>query len=62
MITDAEVIAAMASHGGGFVRALAAAARVADGRNLGIIKAAFPEYWRDYTALAEYLIKSKVTA
>ena len=55
MITDREVIAAMQTHGGGFVKALAAAALIADARNLGRIKAAFPDYWRDYTLFAEHM-------
>ena len=58
MITDSEVLDAMKSHGGGFVKSLAAAANLADPENLGRIRAAFPDYWRDYTVMAEH-IKSK---
>ena len=60
MTTDYEIIMAMSTHGGGFVKALAAAALIADARNLGRIKTAFPDYWRDYEIFAEHL-KGKAT-
>lgn len=49
---DNATIAMMEKFGGGFVRALAAALRLADPANLERIKTAFPEYWARYTALA----------
>ena len=55
MITDREVIAAMQTHGGGFVKALAAAAVLADSVNLARIREAFPEYWLNYTRFAEHM-------
>ncbi len=48
-ITDDDVVDEMERTGGGFVRALAAAARKADRENLRRIKAAFPEYWVTYS-------------
>lgn len=45
---DLKVIEAMEKHGGGFVKALAEAARRADSENLAKIKAAWPEYWKQY--------------
>lgn len=45
---DYYVVEAMTAYGGGFVKALAEAARRADPENLARIKAAFPELWQEY--------------
>lgn len=50
---DCYTIAAMQRWGGSFVQALAEAARRADSENLRRIKAAWPEYWRQYAELAQ---------
>ena len=50
---NATVIDAMQRWGGGFVQSLAQAARRADSENLRRIKAAWPEYWRQYAELAQ---------
>ena len=60
MITDGEVIQAMQTHGGGFVKRLAELAKVADSVNLARIKAAFPVYWSNYGLFAEKM-KGKET-
>lgn len=52
-IKDCEVIRAMRVYGGGFVSALAEAARNADEENLQRIKKAFPEYWERYKNMAK---------
>lgn len=49
---DMQTIEAMERYGGSFVVALAQAARRADRINLGKLKAAFPEYWQQYTQMA----------
>ena len=38
----------MILNGGGFVKAIGHAARLADERNLDRLKAAFPDYWERY--------------
>ena len=50
---DLEVIEAMEKYGGSFVVALAGAFRRADATNLAKLKAAFPEYWEQYTEMAK---------
>ena len=51
-IEDFYVLKAMTRYGGGFVQALAEAARRADDVNIAKIKAAFPEYWEKYSKFA----------
>ena len=51
-IEDVHVIRAMKRWGGSFVFHLAQAATVADEFNMARIKAAFPEYWKQYTETA----------
>ena len=51
-IEDHNVLDAMLAYGGGFVGALALAAKLADKENLRRIKATWPEYWRQYSAMA----------
>lgn len=46
---DSKVIENMENFGGGFVKALAQAARKADLENLQRIKTAFPELWERYS-------------
>lgn len=50
---DLDVIEQMEKYGGSFVKALAQAASRADAVNLAKLKAAFPEYWQQYTEMAE---------
>lgn len=50
---DLLVIEAMEKYGGSFVVALAQAARRADADNLARIKATWPEYWQQYTEMAD---------
>lgn len=54
---DFATMSAMIRYGGGFVEALGAAAQRADLENLRRLKAAFPEYWRQYAALAKKAAK-----
>lgn len=51
--TDYQTINAMRWYGGSFVRALAETAFCADPANLERLKAAFPEYWAKYAAMAK---------
>lgn len=50
---DRLTIEAMLTFGGSFVHALGSAAMRADSINLSRIKAAFPEYWEEYTEMAK---------
>jgi hypothetical protein len=50
--SDVQIIAAMERFGGGFVKALAAAAGKADPQNLDRLKLAWPEYWAEYAEMA----------
>lgn len=50
---DYPVVAAMRRYGGGFVKALAEAVYLADPAHAARLKAAFPEVWLKYGALAE---------
>lgn len=47
------VIEAMERYGGSFVKSLANAFKHADGNNFTKLKAAFPEYWEEYTKMAD---------
>ena len=49
---DLRTIDAICAHGGGFARAIGYAASRADPENLARIKAAFPEIWAKYAAMA----------
>ena len=48
-----KVASMMYQHGGGFVHRLGAALCAADLNNARRIKTAFPEYWRQYSKMAE---------
>ena len=50
---DVQVLESMNRYGGGFIKALAAAASVADSENLAKLKHAFSNYWDEYRTLAE---------
>lgn len=50
---DLEVVGAMEKYGGSFIVALAGAARCADAINLAKIKNTFPDYWWQYTEMAQ---------
>ena len=52
---DYWTIKAMTTYGGGFVKALGHAAAQADENNLRRIKAAFPEYWKQYADMGTHL-------
>lgn len=52
LLDDGAVIEAMRRWGGGFVKALAEAATIADSDNLRRIKSAWPEYWQRYSDMA----------
>jgi hypothetical protein len=52
-IEDCDVLDAMVNYGGGFVRELARAWRLADGQNNARLKEAFPHYWEQYREFAE---------
>ena len=51
-IKDIKVIQAMQKYGGGFVKCLASAALHTDNINFNKIKTTWPEYWEQYSALA----------
>lgn len=51
-ITDDHVVLAMLTYGGSFVSGLGNLWRMGDADNRARIKAAFPEYWAQYTELA----------
>ena len=53
VVADFEVFTAMQKYGGSFVQALAVAFFRADEPNLHRLKAAFPELWTEYHALAQ---------
>lgn len=50
---DLDIIEAMEKYGGSFVSHLAAAAKHADSKNLAKLKAAFPEYWKQYAEMVD---------
>lgn len=50
---DLKVIEAMETYGGSFVVALAQCFRRADRHNNIKLKHTFPEYWNQYTEMAE---------
>ena len=56
-VEDSEIIRAMISNGGSFVRALGEAASRADSRNLQRIKDCFSDYWNAYREVAIALRK-----
>ncbi len=51
-IPDAAIVQTMINLGGSFVSALGSLYRQADDDNRARLKAAFPEYWAEYEALA----------
>jgi hypothetical protein len=57
-IEDFAVAEAMLTYGGSFVRALGELCHKADPYNLARLKAAFPEYWVEYTELV-LLVQSR---
>ena len=50
---DVQVVEAMNRWGGSFIKALAAAAAVADQENLAKLKHAFGDYWDEYRDMAK---------
>jgi len=51
-VDDVEVVTAMRQYGGSFVRCLSLAFMAADPENFAKLRAAFPEYWQNYTTIA----------
>ncbi len=62
LVTDLEIIDAMATYGGSFSQVLAQACYCADPNNLERIKAAFPELWAEYAELAQARREADATA
>ena len=54
-VTDRDVARTMQEYGGSFVRALGTAALSADPSNLKKLRDAFPDYWANYTKMAQQL-------
>ncbi len=52
-ITDVDIVDAMMLYGGSFVARLGELFCVADAQNQKKLKAAFPEYWKEYTEIVE---------
>ncbi len=52
-ITDHDIVEAMIVYGGGFAARLGKLFRVADARNQKKLKAAFPEFWKEYAGIVE---------
>ena len=52
LLADHLVIDAMLCYGGGFAKALARAAQLADDDNLRRIKHGWPDYWQRYSDMA----------
>lgn len=59
MIADFYVIRAMRVYGGDFVQALAEAYNRADEENSRRIRETWPEYWQQYSEMAEQLKKEE---
>ena len=51
MVTDHDIVTAMRTFGGSFIRALAAAYQAADAPNQQRIKDAFADEWENYAAI-----------
>lgn len=56
---DQKIIAAMAQHGGSFVRQLAKCFMCADHINYQKLKKTFAVYWADYKRIANYKPKQR---
>ena len=54
-----DIAVAMKSYGGAFVSRLGEALAFADPNNVERIKAAFPEYWEEYSKLAQNMTQYK---
>lgn len=55
MTTDRDVARTMVEYGGSFVAALGAAALAADPSNLKKIRDTWPDYWANYTRMAQQI-------
>jgi hypothetical protein len=55
-VTDWDVVRAMETCGGSFVRTLALCFHLADQDNYGRLKVAFPEYWQQYSEMAVLML------
>ena len=51
-LEETETVGAMRRYGGSFVKALADAFTAADAENFAKLRAAFPDYWEKYRAIA----------
>jgi len=61
-MTDYQIVEAMDTYGGSFAKAIAAAFVRADDENVRRLKAAFPELWAEYAALAQLQADRKQAA
>jgi len=52
LLADSVIIETMLRYGGGFAKALARAAQLADSDNLRRIKQGWPDYWQRYSDMA----------
>ncbi len=52
-VTDHDIVDAMITYGGGFASRLGKLYRYADARNQKKLKAAFPEFWKQYAEIVE---------
>ena len=57
MMSDYEITGAMIKYGGSFVEALGQLHRLGDAINQRRLRLAFPEYWKQYSDLAERAIE-----
>jgi len=57
--SDHDVVVTMASHGGSFIKKLADLFFVADADNQRRLKEAFPEYWEQFSELAELVLAKR---
>jgi len=56
---DHDVVVTMATYGGSFIKKLAALFFVADPDNQRRLKEAFPEYWEQYSEMAELVLAKR---
>jgi hypothetical protein len=61
-MTDYDISNAMIAYGGSFVQQLGKLFRLADDDNQARIKAAWPEYWKNYEELARRRQTERLTS
>ena len=57
--SDHDVVVTMATYGGSFIKKLANLFFVADADNQRRLKEAFPEYWEQFSELAELVLAKR---